>query len=460
MNVSEGIAIILIALLYESFALDSTNIVIVILSQENSYHETNAEFLKENILHQAESLQVSQDSQVIVELLPDEKTHIGYWTIIPLFRRLVRDHGKNSTWIYFCEDSTIINLKRLISGLQKFGKTEKTWIGFGLNDEEPTIIHHFAFPENPTIFKYPLISAGFAITTSLLKDLNLRKISDTEKESEFSIDASHELALYIGETYPLQHKPSLFCDKPAESCASYPNKVKYCRPTLDDNEIYFAVKTCHKYHLNRVPFVQKSWGKEAKYIKFFSDIANETIPTTQVGIKNTERGHCLKTMKILTMALEEVTNSLKNVKWVILADDDTILSVKRLQSHLSCYTPDTIVGERYGYKVLSGHGYNYLTGGGGIAFGIDTLQDIVKFCNCPQIDSPDDMVLGLCIATLNISLTHSPLFHQARPMDYASSYLEIGYPVSFHKHWNVDPMLVYTKWLSVPSNNKIGRAHV
>lgn len=47
------------------------------------------------------------------------------------------------------------------------------------------------------------------------------------------------------------------------------------RPTLDVTEIYFAVKTCHKYHLNRVPFVQKTWGKEAKYIKFFSDIASK-----------------------------------------------------------------------------------------------------------------------------------------------------------------------------------------
>lgn len=43
-------------------------------------------------------------------------------------------------------------------------------------------------------------------------------------------------------------------------------------PPLAKEELYFAVKTCHKYHETRVPFVQKTWGKDAKYLEFFSDV--------------------------------------------------------------------------------------------------------------------------------------------------------------------------------------------
>lgn len=31
-------------------------------------------------------------------------------------------------------------------------------------------------------------------------------------------------------------------------------------------------------------------------------------------------------------------------------------------------------------------------------------------------------------------------------MDYASEYLESQYPISFHKHWMLDPIDVYKKW--------------
>lgn len=55
-----------------------------------------------------------------------------------------------------------------------------------------------------------------------------KRSGEEVKESEFAIDASHELALYIGVDYPLVHKPELFCDKPKESCASYPAKIKLC----------------------------------------------------------------------------------------------------------------------------------------------------------------------------------------------------------------------------------------
>ncbi|KAK9503998.1 hypothetical protein O3M35_010446 [Rhynocoris fuscipes] len=355
--------------------------------------------------------------------------------------------------MYFCEDFTNVNLTNLVNGLDVYNSDKNIWLGYGLHDEEPSIIHHFAFAENPKFFKYPLFRSGFAISSAFVSRLMQQK--KLKSKSEFSIDASHELAMFIGQNYPLMHVPTLFCAKKNLNCASYPIKRKLCDNNLSKEELFIAVKTCQKFHHSRVPIVKKTWGREAPYIEFFSDKQNKSIPTTSVGIKNTERGHCLKTMKILKLALKRILYKFNNIKWVILVDDDNfIFSIDRLLSLLGCFDNDCVVGERYGYNVKLNSGYNYPTGGGGIAFGVSILQDIVEYCHCPANDSPDDMVLGMCLSTLGIPLIHSSLFHQARPADYAQSYLQIDKPVSFHKHWNVDPLSVYNQWFS-KSNIKI-----
>lgn len=58
------------------------------------------------------------------------------------------------------------------------------------------------------------------------------------------------------------------------------------------------------------------------------------------------------------------------------------------------------------------------------------------------------MILGLCAQSLDIRLIHSPALHQARPPDYSSDYLQRTKPISFHKHWEIDPYYVYSQWLS------------
>ncbi|KAL0174674.1 hypothetical protein M9458_030642, partial [Cirrhinus mrigala] len=35
----------------------------------------------------------------------------------------------------------------------------------------------------------------------------------------------------------------------------------------------------------------------------------------------------------------------------------------------------------------------------------------------------------------------------ARPEDYAKEFLAHQIPISFHKHWNIDPIAVFNKWL-------------
>lgn len=53
----------------------------------------------------------------------------------------------------------------------------------------------------------------------------------------------------------------------------------------------------------------------------FSD---DSIPTTAVSVANTERGHCSKTFAIFKLVLQR-TRDLPNLRWLILADDDTLL---------------------------------------------------------------------------------------------------------------------------------------
>lgn len=33
-------------------------------------------------------------------------------------------------------------------------------------------------------------------------------------------------------------------------------------------------------------------------------------------------------------------------------------------------------------------------------------------CSCYSDDAPDDMVIGRCLTSLGVPITHSPLFHQ------------------------------------------------
>lgn len=36
-------------------------------------------------------------------------------------------------------------------------------------DQDTTIIHHFAFPQNPNAFKYPNLGSGVIMTINLIK---------------------------------------------------------------------------------------------------------------------------------------------------------------------------------------------------------------------------------------------------------------------------------------------------
>lgn len=146
----------------------------------------------------------------------------------------------------------------------------------------------------------------------------------------------------------------------------------------------------------------------------------------------------------------------ESVPWLLIADDDTLLNLYNLAELLSCYDSSEAIalGERYGYST-----YDYITGGGGMVFSRKCVEMIVHNCGCPANDSPDDMIIGMCLLRIGIPIIHSPLFHQARPDDYSPELLASQRPISFHNFWNMDPIVEYDKWLkghhkTVKKNNE------
>ncbi|XP_053564442.1 beta-1,3-glucosyltransferase [Bombina bombina] len=432
-------------------SLELEEVVIVIQSQSNYFHKKKAVDLKENILKQASEISKHLPR---VHLIHEVSRNEGAWTILPVIPHFADTYSKNASWIFFCEEDTSVKLQKLLKTLQRFDKSKNWFLGKALHDEESTIIHHYAFAENPSSFKYPDFAAGWALSMPLVKSI-AHILRNDPPASDFTIDLKHEIALYIWmkvNGLELTSVPEFCTINPASfqasGCATGFNKSPpVCGNPLRKEEIFVAIKTCKKFHKDRIPVVKQTWEKQAAKFEYYSDYVDQTIPTTDLGIPNVERGHCGKTFAILQRFLN-ISNS--QIQWLVIVDDDTLISLPRLQKLLSCYDPNepVFLGERYGYGLGTG-GYNYITGGGGMVFSRGTVKKLLKSkCRCYSNDAPDDMVLGMCSSGLGIPVIHSPLFHQARPDDYPKDYLSHQVPISFHKHWNIDPVKVYHTWLA------------
>ena len=94
-------------------------------------------------------------------------------------------------------------------------------------------------------------------------------------------------------------------------------------------------------------------------------LTDESIPTVVLdGISNTETGHCAKSMALMADMWRRIDDPDKRLDWLVIADDDTLLSVQRLERLLSCYDASrpVLLGQRYGYANNHRHGYDYVTG--------------------------------------------------------------------------------------------------
>ncbi|KAG5678071.1 hypothetical protein PVAND_007773 [Polypedilum vanderplanki] len=446
-------------LLTPTCGMFSDEISFLVLSQKNKYHLGVAKQLKHTIIEQSLNLDDGTKPNIYLSHEVFEKSNS--WAIVPILIDILNQLITPQTkWLLLCEANSVINLRKLLQRLSEEDEKQAVYLGYPLYDREATIIHHFAFFRNPSEFKYPFLKAGVAFSIPLLNRLVDRLLLSSTKHivlpkapTDFTIDPAHELALFIwnvDKNLILKPVPYL-CSHHGPECAIYAREENiFCGNPISLDKVLFAVKTCEKYHKERLPLLLQTWARFTIHLRIFSDALDETIPTIATGVLNTEHGHCEKSMKILRMVLEEIqrNSTLKNIEFIVLADDDTLLSISSLSEYLGCFDKREYIylGERYGYDLFSDDsGYSYITGGGGIVFDVKTIRKLVNSCSCASPSSPDDMIIASCLKSLEIEPIHSSLFHQARSKDYAPEILSRN-AISFHKFWQIDPLEIYEWW--------------
>lgn len=403
-----------------------------------------------------------------------DNTH-GGWTYLTLFSEFLEIERPTPNWYVILHESSRVDVKLLEQLLSQHDHTEEVFIGKALTDPSRVIIHHF---QGNMKFKFPDASAGIILSHGLVSDMAKYYKDSGEKirglPTDFSIDPEFEVAQAIyyrhvdssdGTPVELTHSDMLCSNSNPEGdeCAVWSWREKRpCLKKLDSadslipylEKVSFAVKTCEKYHAKRLPVIKQTWAKATIHLDLASEKEDSTFGTKVfTGVThNTEAGHCMKTEAIIKNFHERANVNGEELDWLVIADDDTILSVARLVRLLSCYDPSTPValGQRYGFNVVSGsHGYDYPTGGAGMILSkalVAKMIDNKGHCECHRPDAPDDMHLGSCFGSLGVSLTHVDQMHQARPEDYHAEMLKDRGPISFHKFWETDPLRTYAKW--------------
>ena len=345
-------------------SVDLSRVVFVINSQPNSHHASIAESTAGRI-RAALSASGAQEPHHVYSAAHDDFLPLhGAWTYFPLVEAVAREFaGGVADWFVFLEESTDVNLDKLSGVLSSHTSVDDVFVGHALADLDSVIQHHYARPGE---LKFPQTDAGFVLSRAVVKRVreeyeSMIKSQSSKFPKDFSIDPAYELArmlehLFDGDgvrAVTITNDTRLCLEADAE-CAIYPRRRPDC--ASEDDEIadlaastLFAVKTCEKFHEERLPVVRETWANAAFNVEYFSETADPKYGTVVLpGVRNTERGHCGKTVAILKFFNQHATE--RGWKWLVIADDDTMLGVKRYVEMLSCYDPTEEIGEATGIE--------------------------------------------------------------------------------------------------------------
>ena len=274
------------------------------------------------------------------------------WTIFPLIEVMMiqLEAEDRLDWICLLNENTELDLRNLNELVQKKSlkpREEALFFGRALQDKEPTIIHHFSQDK----LLYPDPEAGMFLSRKLVLDL-WRRIKDphtlakdSQFPSDFNIDPAYEFAKFVfneGEGVALENIAQI-CTQKASGCVTYSRNDYSCIRRSDTaglqdilSSTLVAVKTCSKFHKDRVKAVKQTWAPLVENLLLVSDKEDEELGTKVLPFTvNTEAGHCNKTLAII-----EHFRTQEKFKFLVIVDDDTVLSVVRLAQLLSCYTED------------------------------------------------------------------------------------------------------------------------
>jgi len=130
----------------------------------------------------------------------------------------------------------------------------------------------------------------------------------------------------------------VFCPAPSAGVQKQGCALSACatvkggdKASLGVEDLVFAVKTWSGNYQTRVPVVQKTWATDAGNIIYYSDTANDDIPTRSTGVPNVKQGFCAKTYAIF----RDLQDQYGDHPWFFIADDDSLLNVRRVITALS-----------------------------------------------------------------------------------------------------------------------------
>ncbi len=215
-----------------------------------------------------------------VLLAHENEAFHGAWTYFPVLERMAQT---DFDWLVFLEESSAVNLDSLAQVLDVGDpKTELLHLGHALVDRDSVVIHHYDAPG----LRYAHPGAGIILSAQLVKMLAQSEQLEAFPK-DFSIDAQYELAKVIKVNFgvALLHDERL--------CASSKTSTSECaiRPVLQcssasDGEVLalaqrtlFAVKTCAKFHQERLPVISDTWEPAAPNVMFFSEEADARADT-------------------------------------------------------------------------------------------------------------------------------------------------------------------------------------
>jgi UDP-glucose:O-linked fucose beta-1,3-glucosyltransferase len=146
-----------------------SDIVVITRSQKNSFH---LQLAKEQDEQWQQQFKFLKGKPAKLLKLHEEWAPEGAWTIFPLIRQLAALKAK---WFFFCEDQTSVNFNGLLQILDQYSSKQSLLLGRGLQDSQTTIIHHYAFWDDPAEgISYPDFAAGWVMSRSLVKQYVMR----------------------------------------------------------------------------------------------------------------------------------------------------------------------------------------------------------------------------------------------------------------------------------------------
>ena len=231
--------------------------------------------------------------------------------VMQLFGQALADHMKAEEtveWAAVLAENTELDLKNLNLAVEKYSSfrpsEEPLFLGRVLRDTESSIVHHF---DSPGALDYPDTESGFFLSRKLVLDLEeeLKELDEARSSrthtstpskrdelfpSNFNIDPAYEFAKYLnneGNGVELKNLDEICAKKSKKlNCITSFKQETSCLKSSQGAELkavmgrsLVAVKTCSKFHKDRLAAVQATWAPRVPHLEFISDAEDEEHPT-------------------------------------------------------------------------------------------------------------------------------------------------------------------------------------